>query len=148
MSSRGCAILVEGWVKKKGNVRRNWKRRWMILREDSIEYYEKNSEKVRNILKGSIPIDQVISISRFEGKKKMKYCMALKTVNRVYYISVATAEEQERWLTVVSQHLRQQQPANLYPSPSGGSLEILPNSDKDGGIPNPEKEEFHDISLS
>ncbi|MDP2434465.1 MAG: PH domain-containing protein [archaeon] len=124
-----CPAVLQGWGKKKGRVRRNWKRRWLVLSSAKLEYYERNEKKAVRFLKGAIPLDLVISVSRYDGNKKRKHCISMSTVQRVYFIALSNGEERELWLNTINQLLRSNESA---PASSTASRE----------------EEFHDVSLA
>ena len=43
---------MQGYLEKKGGVRRNWLRRWFAIEGEALSYYSKEGGE----LKGSIPI--------------------------------------------------------------------------------------------
>lgn len=86
--------LKSGWLYKKGGgmstlSRRNWKRRWFVLREAKLMYFENDSEEK---LKGTIDIrkakyGQCYYVSPFKENKaqpfnQTHYFTSLYTVGR------------------------------------------------------------------
>ena len=45
-------VEMQGFLEKKGGVRRNWLRRWFVIDGDSLKYYT----KIDGELKGTIPL--------------------------------------------------------------------------------------------
>ena len=51
-------VLKKGFLEKKGHVRRNWRRRWFILKKTILTYYstDKKAVKVRgNLSRNPVP---------------------------------------------------------------------------------------------
>lgn len=50
-----AGLCFQGYLWKKGQLRRNWTERWFTLRPSTLAYYVSEDRKER---KGSIPLDR------------------------------------------------------------------------------------------
>eukprot|EP00003_Mantamonas_plastica_P000752 TRINITY_DN1057_c0_g2_i2.p1 TRINITY_DN1057_c0_g2~~TRINITY_DN1057_c0_g2_i2.p1 ORF type:complete len:114 (+),score=1.04 TRINITY_DN1057_c0_g2_i2:383-724(+) len=67
---------MEGYLVKRGGVRKNWKKRWFIFRDGNIFYYAKKGEEVDSTPLGCIPTHNLvkcvpISESESMGKENL-----------------------------------------------------------------------------
>ncbi|ORX41630.1 PH-domain-containing protein [Piromyces finnis] len=60
-------IIKSGYLKKKGEKRKIWKRRWFVLRSNRLSYYK--NEKEYKLLK-VIPLDDINSVYNCENQQK------------------------------------------------------------------------------
>uniref|UniRef100_A0A8C9YTV2 Cytohesin 1a n=1 Tax=Sander lucioperca TaxID=283035 RepID=A0A8C9YTV2_SANLU len=109
--------LLEGWLLKLGGRVKTWKRRWFILTDNCLYYFEYTTDKEP---RGIIPLEN-LSIKEVEDKKpncfelfipdnKDQVIKACKTEadgrvvegNHTFYrISAPTAEEKEEWMNSI-----------------------------------------------
>eukprot|EP01090_Pellita_catalonica_P009231 TRINITY_DN2028_c0_g1_i6.p1 TRINITY_DN2028_c0_g1~~TRINITY_DN2028_c0_g1_i6.p1 ORF type:complete len:402 (+),score=54.88 TRINITY_DN2028_c0_g1_i6:970-2175(+) len=88
----------EGWLRKEGGAIKTWKKRWCVLRANSLYYYtSKNGE-----LKGLVPLDKCTSIKHVTYKKR-KNCFEISTPVRNYYLTAEKKEIMERWVRVLNE---------------------------------------------
>ncbi|KAL0478465.1 ankyrin repeat and pleckstrin domain-containing protein [Acrasis kona] len=89
-------IIKEGYLIKEGNIRRNWKKRWFVLKRDSFRYF-KDVRDLKNE-KGSISLAGA-EVDDQMGEKKRIFCIAIKdkTVNRTFFLQSSSAEEKSEW---------------------------------------------------
>lgn len=84
-----------GWLTKRGNGVKTWKRRWFVLRNDVLNYME---HETAGEPKGSIPMQTVLAV---EPGDKKPFCLALVTAPRTYYIVCKDHAELGEWLAVL-----------------------------------------------
>lgn len=104
----------EGWLWKQGGRYKNWKRRWFILNDNCLYYFQFTTDKEP---KGIIPLEN-IQVRETVEKDKKPHCFELygtgndiikackvdkegKVVegkHNVYKMSAATADEKEEWI--------------------------------------------------
>lgn len=104
----------EGWLWKQGGRYRSWKRRWFILNDNCLYYFQFTTDKEP---KGIIPLEN-IQVRETVEKSNKPHCFELygtgadiikackvdkegKVVegkHTVYKMSAATAEEKEEWI--------------------------------------------------
>eukprot|EP01113_Clastostelium_recurvatum_P036302 TRINITY_DN5157_c0_g1_i1.p1 TRINITY_DN5157_c0_g1~~TRINITY_DN5157_c0_g1_i1.p1 ORF type:complete len:513 (-),score=115.00 TRINITY_DN5157_c0_g1_i1:6-1544(-) len=94
------SVLKEGWLHKKGDVRRNWTRRWFVMRDLSIEYFE-NIPGTHAKAKGAIPLRGAQVFVPTEAMAR-PHCFAVQLVHRIYYMSADSQVEAEAWTATIN----------------------------------------------
>lgn len=94
------AVIKEGWLTKRGGRRKNWKKRWFVIRHKTdVEYYE-DEEKTQS--KGSIPLKSVLKIVPTDfGSKDTTHGLSLTTSNREWMFATESADEQKDWIETI-----------------------------------------------
>lgn len=105
--------VKEGWLSKQGGRVRNWKRRWFILNDNCLYYFEFTTDKEP---KGIIPLEnvqvrEIVHSHRpncFEihsnGNDFIKACKTdsdgkvVEGKHMVYKMSAASADDREEWI--------------------------------------------------
>ncbi|XP_070579908.1 cytohesin-1-like isoform X1 [Ptychodera flava] len=109
----------EGWLLKQGGRVKNWKRRWFILTDNCLYYFEYTTDKEP---RGIIPLEN-LSVKCIESKESKKsYSFELFSADdkevikacktdkdgkvvegrhQVYRMSAATEEEREEWIKCI-----------------------------------------------
>lgn len=86
----------KGNVTKQGAKRKNWKKRWFVLHDDTLSYYKSQNDSYPA---GSVKIEVdslVMFVDEFQiGKKN---CFAIVTKNRNYYMVCDLEEEVSEWV--------------------------------------------------
>lgn len=105
----------EGWLWKQGGRYKNWKRRWFILNDNCLYYFQFTTDKEP---KGIIPLENIQVRETVEKSDKRPHCFELygtgndiikackvdkegKVVegkHNVYKMSAATADEKDEWI--------------------------------------------------
>jgi len=99
----GGVVAKEGNLMKKGQKRRNWKRRWFVLQSDGLYYYE--SQEMKD-LKGGIQFTMGAVTIVNDNSRACAFFVQLG--QRRLFIQAASTEEQEDWMKAISQQ------ANAY----------------------------------
>ncbi|CAG2103312.1 unnamed protein product [Medioppia subpectinata] len=106
----------EGWLWKQGGRYKSWKRRWFILNDKCLYYFEYTTDKEP---RGIIPLENV-QIREYSERTSKPYCFELFSAaghsevikacktdadgkviegrHTVYRMSAATAEEKDEWV--------------------------------------------------
>ena len=93
--------ITEGWLEKKGNdVLGLWKRRYFVLLEYELQYYE---DDTKNIIKGSIPFSTIKSIKSVSTLLNM----TIDCGSRVFVLRAENAQTCRRWISALN-HRRNQ----------------------------------------
>ncbi|KAJ3413763.1 hypothetical protein HDV05_007582 [Chytridiales sp. JEL 0842] len=87
-------VIRSGFLKKKGEQRKTWKKRWFVLRATRLSYY-KNSKEYELLC--VIALADVHTIAEVEHSKR-SYVFGLVTRKRTYYLRAETASEMESWM--------------------------------------------------
>ncbi|KAI9101193.1 hypothetical protein DFS34DRAFT_460420 [Phlyctochytrium arcticum] len=96
---RNEQIIKSGFLMKKGERRRTWKRRWFVLRPTRLAYYK--NEKEYELLK-VINLADIHAIAEVELKKR-RNVFGLVTRERTYYVQATSREDMEGWLRPMRQ---------------------------------------------
>ncbi|XP_043233219.1 cytohesin-1-like isoform X2 [Amphibalanus amphitrite] len=110
----------EGWLWKQGGRYKSWKRRWFILNDNCLYYFEYTTDKEP---RGIIPLEN-IQVREVEDRSKAScfelyasgtdYIKACKTDNdgkvvegkhTAYRMSAATQEEMNEWIKAIQQSI-------------------------------------------
>ncbi|XP_022091383.1 cytohesin-1-like isoform X3 [Acanthaster planci] len=109
----------EGWLMKQGGGRyKNWKRRWFILTDNCLYYFEYTTDKEP---RGIIPLENLQIREMEDGKKPhcfelyaadgreiIKACKTdadgkvVEGKHNIYRMSASTAEEKEAWIKSIT----------------------------------------------
>jgi hypothetical protein len=85
---------LSGYLKKQGNsIRKDWKRRWFLLKPDTLHYY-KNKDDPRPVGCIHLLSCAVKTATQIGGK----HCFEIATPNRSYYAIAENAEEMSKWM--------------------------------------------------
>mmetsp|Transcript_16935 Transcript_16935/g.23569 ORF Transcript_16935/g.23569 Transcript_16935/m.23569 type:complete len:324 (-) Transcript_16935:47-1018(-) len=90
----------EGWLTKKGKIRRNWKKRWFTLENGLLNYYSKDykvKEGVKAKATGSIKINGCIFGPTSLIGRKYSNSFQLITQNRTFFFFTETQPEFQMW---------------------------------------------------
>ncbi|XP_058500063.1 differentially expressed in FDCP 6 homolog isoform X1 [Solea solea] len=117
-------VLKEGYLWKKGQLRRNWKERWFTLRPSNLSYYTSEDRKdcQGNIaLDGNCCVEEVDDDQILFGRSKWiknilfpvlpdrdgKRCMfCLKTLSKSYEMSASDTKQRQEWTTAIQTAIR------------------------------------------
>ncbi|XP_078485492.1 pleckstrin homology domain-containing family A member 1 isoform X2 [Ciona intestinalis] len=93
--SVGTKIIKQGWAIKQGHVRKNWKRRYFILKQDRFAYYKSDQDKdpIR-----SIPINEILAARAEDEMKPRDNLLLLATTDKIYYIQAETEDDMYEWV--------------------------------------------------
>eukprot|EP01119_Soliformovum_irregulare_P002502 TRINITY_DN12752_c0_g1_i1.p1 TRINITY_DN12752_c0_g1~~TRINITY_DN12752_c0_g1_i1.p1 ORF type:complete len:478 (+),score=122.87 TRINITY_DN12752_c0_g1_i1:54-1487(+) len=100
-SPRGDYIKV-GILTKRGEKRKNWKRRWFALTSTSLQYYKKNPQESSDAKTlGVLTLAEVTSIEENSTMKKT-FCWSMALPHRTYYMHADTKPEMDEWLEMIN----------------------------------------------
>lgn len=111
----------EGWLWKQGGRYKSWKRRWFILNDNCLYYFEYTTDKEP---RGIIPLEN-ISVREITDRNKphcfelyasggadiIKACKTdsegkvVEGKHTVYRMSAATEEDKQEWIKCLSQSI-------------------------------------------
>ncbi|XP_067271286.1 differentially expressed in FDCP 6 homolog [Pseudorasbora parva] len=96
-------VLKEGYLWKKGHLRRNWTERWFCLKPGSFSYYA--SEDGRDC-KGVIEMDQNCCVEVLSDRDGKRCMFCVKTLNKSFEISAPDSRQRQEWITAIQTALR------------------------------------------
>ncbi|GAA6010838.1 hypothetical protein JCM10207_003952 [Rhodosporidiobolus poonsookiae] len=91
------ATLKSGYLMKKGEKRKTWKKRWFVLRSGQLAMYK--TDKEYRLLR-LIPIADIHSVSPVELKKHAN-AFAIVTPHRAFYVEAPSAAEVKEWCQLI-----------------------------------------------
>uniref|UniRef100_A0A669DAU8 Switch-associated protein 70 n=1 Tax=Oreochromis niloticus TaxID=8128 RepID=A0A669DAU8_ORENI len=97
-------VLKEGYMMKKGHVRKNWTERWFVLRPTSLSYYvcEDLEEK-----KGDIILDQSCCVESLPDKEGKKCLFIIKCADKSFEISASDKKKKQEWTQAIQTCIQQ-----------------------------------------
>ncbi|KAJ3092526.1 hypothetical protein HK102_006303, partial [Quaeritorhiza haematococci] len=98
-------VVKSGWMKKKGEKRKRWKRRWFVLRATKIAYYKNEREYE---LLHIIHLENVHAIAPVERKKRQNV-FGVVTKQRTYFFQAFSPEEMEEWMSMLRKQKKEMQ---------------------------------------
>ncbi|KAM8829531.1 differentially expressed in FDCP 6 homolog isoform 4-T4 [Synchiropus picturatus] len=96
-------VLKEGYMWKKGQLRRNWKERWFTLRPSNFSYY--TSEERRDCL-GNIGLDGNCCVEVLPDRDGKRCMFCLKTLSKTYEMSASDTKQRQEWTTAIQTAIR------------------------------------------
>lgn len=104
MFSLFVVVVKSGWMVKKGEVVRNWKRRFAVLYSSAeLAYFE--AENLKQSPKGVIDL-RTVSAVRISSEKSKPNCLDLITPSRTFVLSFLSAESMQEWLTALQSKIK------------------------------------------
>ncbi|XP_056304315.1 differentially expressed in FDCP 6 homolog [Danio aesculapii] len=96
-------VLKEGYLWKKGHLRRNWTERWFCLKPGSFSYYV--SEDARDC-RGVIEMDHNCCVEVLPDRDGKRCMFCVKTLNKTFEISAPDSRQRQEWITAIHTALR------------------------------------------
>ncbi|KAI8094839.1 uncharacterized protein B0P05DRAFT_568082 [Gilbertella persicaria] len=98
-------VLKSGYLLKKGEKRRTWKKRWFVLRTTKLAMYKDKKEyKLLRI----IDLHEIHKVVQVTTKHKYKYVFAFVTAKRMYYVQANDQQDMDDWFSSVDKAKEQQ----------------------------------------
>uniref|UniRef100_A0AAY5KT84 PH domain-containing protein n=1 Tax=Esox lucius TaxID=8010 RepID=A0AAY5KT84_ESOLU len=96
-------IIKEGYVWKKGHLRRNWNERWFSLRPSTMHYYVSEDQKE---CKGCIELDQNCCVEVLPEREGKRCMFCVKTLSKTYEMSAPDTKQRQEWTTAIQTAIR------------------------------------------
>jgi len=91
------SVIKAGYLWKKGVRRKNWKKRWFVLRPTHVAYYKDQSEyKLLRLL----DLSEIHAITPC-ALKRHTYTFGLVSPSRTYYLQAGNQRELEDWVRLM-----------------------------------------------
>jgi copper chaperone CopZ len=112
MAKPSVAALInpdkEGFLVKQGGLIRNWKKRWFVLKGDTLYYFKTRSDSEPS---GKIQLDEHCRIGDGSGKTGRKDSLELTTAERNYYFYVdapiGAKHEVDEWKDAIERAIKE-----------------------------------------
>ncbi|XP_041944804.1 differentially expressed in FDCP 6 homolog isoform X1 [Alosa sapidissima] len=95
--------LKEGYLWKKGHLRRNWTERWFSLKVSSLAYY---TSEDRKDCKGVIEMDQNCCVEVLPDREGKRCMFCVKTLSKTYEMSAPDTKQRQEWTTAIQTAIR------------------------------------------
>ncbi|XP_069828673.1 differentially expressed in FDCP 6 homolog [Dendropsophus ebraccatus] len=99
-------VLKQGYLLKKGNLRRTWTERWFVLKPRILSYYVNEDCKE---MKGSIAIDKDCGVEVLPDRDGRRCMFCVKTATKTYEMSASDNKHRQEWVTAIQTAIRLQQ---------------------------------------
>ncbi|KAJ8265874.1 hypothetical protein COCON_G00149730 [Conger conger] len=96
-------VLKEGYLWKKGQLRRNWVERWFTLKPGTLAYFISEDRKDR---KGNITLDRNCCVEVLPDKDGKRCMFCLKTMSKTYEMSASDTKQRQEWTVAVQTAIR------------------------------------------
>uniref|UniRef100_UPI0037E93118 differentially expressed in FDCP 6 homolog isoform X2 n=1 Tax=Semicossyphus pulcher TaxID=241346 RepID=UPI0037E93118 len=96
-------VLKEGYLWKKGQLRRNWKERWFTLRPSNLSYY---TGEDRRDCQGNIVLDGNCCVEVLADRDGKRCMFCLKTLSKTYEMSASDTKQRQEWTTAIQTAIR------------------------------------------
>jgi len=97
-------IIKEGYLEKKGVIRHNWTRRWMVLEKNKEIRYYKTPQDAEP--KGVIPLLNASLYTHVEKKQaEMVGYLNLRVGNRDFLLRAADDDDKQEWVKAIKSNI-------------------------------------------
>ncbi|XP_064156355.1 differentially expressed in FDCP 6 homolog [Anguilla rostrata] len=96
-------VLKEGYLWKKGQLRRNWVERWFTLQPGTLAYFTSEDRKER---KGNITLDRNCCVEVLPDRDGKRCMFCLKTLSKTYEMSASDTKQRQEWTAAVQTAIR------------------------------------------
>ncbi|XP_074833516.1 differentially expressed in FDCP 6 homolog isoform X2 [Carettochelys insculpta] len=98
-------VLKQGYLWKKGQLRRNWSERWFTLKPSTLSYYMSEERKEK---KGSIVLDKHCCVEVLPDRDGKRCMFCVKTSSRTYEMSASDTRQRQEWTLAIQTAIRLQ----------------------------------------
>ncbi|GMK53830.1 hypothetical protein CspeluHIS016_0104160 [Cutaneotrichosporon spelunceum] len=96
----GQRVHKSGWLIKKQERRKAWKKKWFVLRSTSLAYYKDNKEYSLSRAIELTSVHSVVPVT--QEKAKHPFSFAVVTSDRTFFLEASSAEEREDWVSTIN----------------------------------------------
>ncbi|KFV21326.1 Differentially expressed in FDCP 6, partial [Tauraco erythrolophus] len=96
---------AQGYLWKKGQLRRNWSERWFTLKPSVLSYYMSEERKEK---KGSIALDKHCCVEVLPDRDGKRCMFCVKTSSRTYEMSASDTRQRQEWTLAIQTAIRLQ----------------------------------------
>ncbi|EPQ54326.1 PH-domain-containing protein [Gloeophyllum trabeum ATCC 11539] len=92
------SVIKAGYLRKKGERRKTWKKRWFVLRPGHLAYYKTSAEYELLRLLDLIDVHACTPVAL----KKHPYAFGLVSPTRTYYLQASSQDDMQGWVKAIS----------------------------------------------
>uniref|UniRef100_A0A8C7N7V9 DEF6 guanine nucleotide exchange factor n=1 Tax=Oncorhynchus kisutch TaxID=8019 RepID=A0A8C7N7V9_ONCKI len=96
-------IIKQGYLWKKGHLRRNWNERWFSLQPSTLHYYVSEDRKE---CKGCIELSHNCCVEVLPEKEGKRCMFCVKTLTKTYEMSAPDTKQRQEWTTAIQTAIR------------------------------------------
>eukprot|EP00063_Salmo_salar_P012504 XP_013987339.1 PREDICTED: differentially expressed in FDCP 6 homolog isoform X1 [Salmo salar] len=96
-------IIKQGYLWKKGHLRRNWNERWFSLQPSTLHYYVSEDRKE---CKGCIELGHNCCVEVLPEKEGKRCMFCVKTLTKTYEMSAPDTKQRQEWTTAIQTAIR------------------------------------------
>ncbi|ELK33787.1 Differentially expressed in FDCP 6 [Myotis davidii] len=90
-------VLKQGYLWKRGHLRRNWAERWFQLQPSCLCYFGSEECKEK---RGTIPLDGQCCVEVLPDREGKRCMFCVKTASRTYEMSASDTRQRQEWTAV------------------------------------------------
>uniref|UniRef100_G3T0Y7 IRF4-binding protein n=1 Tax=Loxodonta africana TaxID=9785 RepID=G3T0Y7_LOXAF len=98
-------VLKQGYLWKRGHLRRNWAERWFQLQPSCLCYFASEECKEK---RGTIPLDQHCCVEVLPDREGKRCMFCVKTASRTYEMSASDTRQRQEWTAAIQTAIRLQ----------------------------------------
>ncbi|XP_074092573.1 differentially expressed in FDCP 6 homolog [Macrotis lagotis] len=98
-------VLKQGYLWKRGHLRRNWAERWFQLLPGSLCYYGTEECKEK---RGTILLDSQCCVEVLPDREGKRCMFCVKTASRTYEMSASDTRQRQEWTAAIQTAIRLQ----------------------------------------
>ncbi|KAG2219958.1 hypothetical protein INT45_002172 [Circinella minor] len=137
-------VLIDGYLLKLGR-NKGWRKRWFVLRTDTLAYYEDDKEYAPHRI---IPLTHIIDSLEIEPiSKNKKYCFKIVIPKRSYILCASSEMELESWLNALSIAVRRAKTDSNQTCPTNHHSPMTPTTTPLSPITSPTSQQQHSLHL-
>lgn len=95
------STLMRGWLYKRGNWNKNWKKRWFVMRNDNNLYYYERKDLKHSDFRGIIALSNIRKIAVAATDGCTPHSFDIQTSNRRYHFSCHDDGDLKDWMGVL-----------------------------------------------
>ncbi|XP_057554640.1 differentially expressed in FDCP 6 homolog isoform X4 [Hippopotamus amphibius kiboko] len=95
----------EGYLWKRGHLRRNWAERWFQLQPSCLCYFGSEECKEK---RGTIPLDAQCCVEVLPDREGKRCMFCVKTASRTYEMSASDTRQRQEWTAAIQTAIRLQ----------------------------------------
>jgi hypothetical protein len=123
--ANGAPVSMAGWLHKKGAIVKSYKKRWMILKGNELQWYESERQPTPQGTLILLPTERTVVDTPGDVKFEIHH---KDPKERIYFLKAESPSDKKRWLSVLQALLEPGQQQQQQLSPRGTGIPSYPSS--------------------